>query len=183
MEETSARAGCTIWLTGLPGSGKTTLAEHLAGALRSARAEATVLDGDALRQGISRGLGLDRAGRDEAVRRAGEAALRAASVGQVAIVALVSPYRAAREAVRACHRAAGVAFAEVHVDCPLAVVQQRDPKGLYAKAAARAITGMTGVDDPYELPVSPELRLATDECSVAECVGGLVELVARTRAS
>ncbi len=179
MEATSTRAGCTIWLTGLPGSGKTTLAVQLASALRGAGCAATVLDGDALRQGISKGLGLDRAGRDEAVRRAGEAAVQAAGAGEVAIVALVSPYCAARNTVRTRHAAEGLAFAEVYIDCPLAVVQQRDPKGLYAKAAAGAITGMTGVDDPYEPPASPELRLATNERPVAECVAALLELVAR----
>lgn len=183
METTSPRVSGTIWLTGLPGAGKTTLAEQLAVRLRGTGRAATVLDGDTLRQGISKGLGLDRAGRDEAVRRAGEAALHAAQQGELAIVALVSPYRAARDAVRARHSAAGLAFAEVHIDCPLAVVQQRDPKGLYAKAAAGTVTGMTGVDDPYEPPTSPELRLVTNDLTVADCVAALLDLAARMRAS
>ena len=129
------RAGCTIWMTGLSGSGKSTIALAAERALLAAGLPALVLDGDNLRHGLSAGIGFDEAGRAEAVRRAGEAALLVAASGAVAIVSLVSPYEADRARVRARHEASGVAFAVVHVDAPLAVAEARDPKGALPPSA------------------------------------------------
>ena len=118
-------------------------------------------------------------GRAEAVRRAGEAALLVAASGGVAIVSLVSPYEADRERVRARHAASGVPFAVVHVDAPLAVAESRDPKGLYKRARAGELERFTGVSDPYEPPIAPELRLATEATSVDACVASVVALAQR----
>ncbi len=173
------RAGCTIWMTGLSGSGKSTIALAAERALLAAGLPALVLDGDNLRHGLSAGIGFDEAGRAEAVRRAGEAALLVAASGGVAIVSLVSPYEADRERVRARHAASGIAFAVVHVDAPLAVAEARDPKGLYRRARAGEIERFTGVSDPYEAPIAPELRLTTDAASIESCVASVVELARR----
>ncbi len=173
------RAGCTIWMTGLSGSGKSTIALAAERGLLAAGLPALVLDGDNLRHGLSAGIGFDEAGRAEAVRRAGEAALLVAASGGVAIVSLVSPYEADRERVRARHAASGLAFAVVHVDAPLAVAEARDPKGLYRRARAGEIERFTGVSDPYEAPASPDLRLATDAASIESCVDSVVALARR----
>lgn len=173
------RRGCTLWMTGLSGSGKSTIALAAERALLTAGLPALVLDGDNLRHGLSAGLGFDEAGRAEAVRRAGEAALLVAASGAVAIVSLVSPYEADRARVRARHEASGVAFAVVHVDAPLAVAESRDPKGLYRRARAGELERFTGVSDPYEAPTSPELRLATDAASIDSCVAAVVALAQR----
>jgi bifunctional enzyme CysN/CysC len=152
--------GATLWLTGLPSSGKSTIACALEALLvRSGRA-AYVLDGDTLRHGLNGDLGFSPGARAENVRRAGEAALLLADAGTLAIVSLVSPQAGARDAVRRRHEAEGLEFLEVHVDTPVQECERRDPKGLYAKARAGQITGFTGVDDPYEAPVAPDLRLA-----------------------
>jgi bifunctional enzyme CysN/CysC len=165
--------GVTLWLTGLSGSGKSTIAVELERSLLEAGSLAFRLDGDNLRHGLNAGVGFDAAGRQEAVRRAGEAALLVAGAGAVAIVGMISPYRADRDRVRARHAEAGIPFLEVHVDAPLAVAESRDPKGLYAKARAGEITGFTGIDDPYEAPVTPEIVVRTHERSLAECVAVL----------
>ncbi len=162
--------GATIWLTGLPASGKTTIALALERALLSQGRPAFVLDGDTLRHGLSAGLSFDAAGRAEAVRRAGEAALLLAQSGAVAIASLVSPYRADRNAVRARHASARIPFLEAFVDVELAVAAARDPKGHDKKALAGELPGFTGVSDPYEAPASPELRLTTATMTVDECV-------------
>ena len=124
---------------------------------------AYVLDGDNLRLGLNADLGFSAEDRDENVRRAGEVALLLADAGVVALVPLISPYRAGRDRARAAHVAAGVPFVEVFVDTPLEVCEQRDPKGLYAKVRAGEITEFTGVDAPYEAPSTPELRLTPDD--------------------
>jgi bifunctional enzyme CysN/CysC len=156
------RIGLTVWLTGLPGAGKTTSAHYLLDALGREGVSATSLDGDVLRAGISADLGFGPEDRDENVRRAGEIALMLASQGEVAIVSLVSPRSAARDAVRQRHRARGIGFLEVHVAAPLAVCEERDPKSLYRRAREGTVSNMTGVDDPYEAPTRPDLVLATD---------------------
>jgi bifunctional enzyme CysN/CysC len=173
------RAGCTIWMTGLSGSGKSTIALAAERALLAAGLPALVLDGDNLRHGLSAGLGFDEAGRAEAVRRAGEAALLVAASGSIAIVSLVSPYEADRARVRRRHDASGIAFAVVHVDAPLAVAEVRDPKGLYKRARAGELERFTGVSDPYEVPEAPDLRLATDAASVESCVASVLALAQR----
>lgn len=151
--------GATVWLTGLSGSGKSTVAVELERLLVGSGRVAYRLDGDNLRHGLNADLGFSAEDRDENVRRAGEVARLFADAGVVAIVPLISPYRAGRDRARAVHEAAGVGFLEVFVDTPIELCEQRDPKGLYAKARAGEITGFTGIDDPYESPVSPDLVL------------------------
>jgi len=151
--------GATVWLTGLSGSGKSTVAVALERLLVAAGRPAYRLDGDNLRLGLNADLGFSAADRDENVRRAGEVARLFADAGVVALVPLISPYRAGRDRARAVHGSAGLPFVEVHVDTPIEVCEQRDPKGLYAKARAGEITGFTGIDDPYEPPTAPELVL------------------------
>jgi bifunctional enzyme CysN/CysC len=151
--------GLTVWLTGLSGSGKSTVAVEVEQKLVAAGRPAYLLDGDNLRHGLNADLGFDAADRAENVRRVGEVARLFADAGLVAVVSLVSPYRGDRDRVRALHHAAGLRFLEVFVDTPLEVCEARDPKGMYAKARAGEITGFTGVDDPYEAPLNPDLVL------------------------
>lgn len=152
-------SGATVWLTGLSGSGKSTVAYEVEQRLVSAGVPAYVLDGDNVRHGLNAGLGFSAADRAENVRRVGEVALLLADSGVIVLAPLVSPYRDDRARVRARHRAAGLPFVEVHVATPLAECERRDPKGLYARARAGELTGMTGLDDPWEPPVDPELVL------------------------
>jgi len=151
--------GATVWLTGLSGSGKSTVGVALEQHLVAAGRPAYRLDGDNLRHGLNADLGFSTADRTENVRRAGAVAALFADAGVVAIVPLISPYRAGRDAARAAHEALGVPFIEVYVDTPIDECERRDPKGLYAKARAGEITGFTGVDDPYEAPEHPDLVL------------------------
>lgn len=151
--------GATVWLTGLSGSGKSTVGVALERLLIEEGQPAYRLDGDNLRLGLNADLGFTADDRDENVRRAGEVARLLADAGVIAIVPLISPYRAGRDRARAVHVAAGVPFFEVFVDTPIEVCEQRDPKGLYAKARAGEIKGFTGIDDPYEAPLAAELVL------------------------
>ena len=173
----AGQRGLTVWLTGLSGAGKSTIAVAAERALLEAGRLAYRLDGDNLRHGLNADLGFDAVGRSEAVRRAGEAALLLADAGAVAIVAMISPYRADRGLVRARHAAAGVPFLEVFVDASLATAERRDPKGLYAKARRGELKGFTGIDDPYEAPESPEVRLRTDDAPSERSVAALVDAV------
>lgn len=151
--------GATVWLTGLSGSGKSTVAVVLEQLLVGLGRPAYRLDGDNLRLGLNADLGFSAEDRAENVRRVGEVAKLLADAGVVAIVPLISPYRAGRDHARRIHQEARLPFLEVFVDTPLSVCEQRDPKGLYAKARAGEITGFTGIDDPYEAPVRPDLAL------------------------
>ncbi|MGH9111135.1 MAG: adenylyl-sulfate kinase [Acidimicrobiales bacterium] len=151
--------GATVWFTGLSGSGKSTVAVALERALVAKGRSAYLLDGDNLRHGLNADLGFSTADRSENIRRVGEVARLFADAGVVALVPVISPYRAGRDRARALHDAVGLRFVEVFVDTPLDVCEARDPKGLYAKARAGEITGFTGVDDPYEAPEHPDLRL------------------------
>jgi adenylyl-sulfate kinase len=169
--------GLTVWLTGLPGSGKTTSADFLVKQLEAIGITAASLDGDALRTGVSSDLGFSDADRDENVRRAGEVALLLASQGAVVVVSLVSPRRAARDAVRARHVDRAVGFLEVHVAAPLEVCEARDPKSLYRRAREGSVAHMTGVHDPYEPPLDADLVLATDRLAVEETGAALVVAV------
>jgi adenylyl-sulfate kinase len=153
----SGTHGATVWFTGLSGSGKSTIASEVAADLTRRGVLTYTLDGDNLRHGLNGDLGFSAADRDENVRRVGEVARLFADAGVLALVPLISPYRAGREHARALHEVAGLVFVEVHVDAPLAVCEARDPKGLYAKARAGEITGFTGIDDPYEPPLAPDL--------------------------
>jgi bifunctional enzyme CysN/CysC len=153
-------SGATVWFTGLSGSGKSTVADAVATRLLAAGRAVYVLDGDNVRHGLNADLGFSATDRAENVRRIGEVARLVADAGLVALVPVVSPYRADRDRVRAAHDLAALPFVEVFVDTPLATCEARDPKGLYAKARAGELTGMTGIDDPYEPPTAPELHLA-----------------------
>lgn len=167
--------GATIWFTGLSASGKSTIAVALEQVLIQQGHHAYVLDGDNIRHGLNKNLGFSAEDRAENIRRIGEVAKLFSDAGLLAITSFISPYRADRDLVRAMHEAAKLPFIEVHVDCPLAVAEQRDPKGLYKKARAGEIKGFTGIDDPYEAPNRPELRLNTAELSVEQSVQALLQ--------
>jgi bifunctional enzyme CysN/CysC len=149
----------TVWFTGLSGSGKSTIANEVAERLLELNRPAYLLDGDNVRHGLNADLGFSSPDRTENVRRIGEVARLMADAGLIVLVPVISPYRVDRSAVRAMHVAADLEFLEVFIDTPLELCEQRDPKGLYAKARAGELVGMTGIDDPYEAPVDPELRL------------------------
>jgi len=153
--------GCTIWLTGLPASGKSTTAFELERALIRSGRLAYVLDGDNIRHGLCRDLGFSMDDREENIRRIGEVARLFSDVGLITITSFISPYRIHRDQARAVHEAAQLEFFEVFIDAPLALCETRDPKGLYKKARAGELKGMTGVDDPYEAPLKPELVIKT----------------------
>jgi adenylylsulfate kinase len=153
--------GATMWFTGLPSSGKSTIAHALADRLAGPGHRIQVLDGDDVRQHLSRGLGFSREDRDINVRRIGWVARLLASHGVVVLVPVIAPYADARKAVRDDHAAAGVPFAEIFVSTSLEVAESRDVKGLYAKARKGELSGLTGVDDPYERPLAPELAIDT----------------------
>jgi adenylylsulfate kinase len=150
-----------VWFTGLPSAGKSTVAHALADRLRWEGVDVEVLDGDEVRPHLSAGLGYTRADRDVNVRRIGWVARLLASHGTVVLVPVIAPYADARQAVRDDHEAEGVPFAEVFVSTPLEVAEGRDVKGLYARARRGEISGMTGVDDPYEEPATAALELDT----------------------
>ncbi len=169
----------TVWLTGMSGAGKSTLASAAVARLVVEGRPAQTLDGDILREGLNSNLGFGPDGRAEAVRRAGEVACLLAQAGVVPVVALISPYAADRDRVRARHAAHGIGFLEVFVDAPLGVLESRDPKGLYARARAGQLQGFTGIDDPYEPPERPELHLRTDRFSAEDCVNQLVDAIKR----
>jgi bifunctional enzyme CysN/CysC len=152
-------AGATVWITGLSGSGKSTVARVLAELLLEEGRAVFVLDADNLRLGLNQDLGFSETDRLENVRRAAETAKLLAEAGMTVIVPIISPHRVAREHARALHEAAGLGFLEIHMGTPLEVCEARDPKGLYARARAGEFTGMTGVDSPYEEPTTPDLRV------------------------
>ena len=170
--------GMTVWFTGLSGSGKSTVAMALEQQLVGTGIPAYLLDGDNLRHGLSGDLGFDAASRNENVRRAGEVAVLFADAGVVAIVPLISPYRADRDRVRDRHAELGLQFVEVFVDTPIELCEQRDVKGLYAKARAGEIKGFTGIDDPYEAPTESELVLTPgpSPAEAAATVAALLQL-------
>ncbi len=174
-----ATQGLTIWLTGLSGSGKSSVAVELERRLVASGRPAYLLDGDNLRHGLNAGLGFSAEDRAENVRRTGEVAKLLADAGVVAIASLVSPYRADRAKVRSSHEAAGIPFVEVFVDTPLEVCEARDPKGLYAKARAGEITGFTGIDDPYEAPQAPDLLLRPEDGDAAAQAAAILALIER----
>ena len=157
--ESRLTRGATVWFTGLSGSGKSTVAALCEQRLLEVGRPAYLLDGDNLRHGLNADLGFSAEDRSENIRRVGEVARLFADAGIVALVPVISPYRADRAQARAAHDAVQLPFVEVFVDTPIEVCEARDPKGLYAKARAGELKGFTGVDDPYETPLSPELRL------------------------
>ncbi|MFB9321200.1 adenylyl-sulfate kinase [Cryptosporangium minutisporangium] len=170
----ASTTGGTVWLTGLPSAGKTTVATAVAERLRGTGRRVEVLDGDAVREHLSAGLGFSRADRDTNVARIGFVAELLARNGVLVLAAVISPYAAARDAVRARHVASGTPFLEVHVATPVEVCSVRDVKGLYAKQRSGQIAGLTGVDDVYEAPGTPELVLRTDNSTLDASVDAVL---------
>ncbi|NBM19480.1 adenylyl-sulfate kinase [Streptomyces sp. GC420] len=180
VQETSMsvrQEGATVWLTGLPSAGKTTIAHALAERLRAEGHRVEVLDGDEIREFLSAGLGFGREDRHTNVQRIGFVAELLASNGVKALVPVIAPYADSREAVRKRHQAEGTAYVEVHVATPVEVCSVRDVKGLYAKQAAGEISGLTGVDDPYEAPEAPDLRIESQNQTVQESAAALHALL------
>ncbi|HEV3238746.1 MAG TPA: adenylyl-sulfate kinase [Gemmataceae bacterium] len=160
--------GATLWFTGLSGSGKSTIAFTLEHALVQQGRLAYVLDGDNIRHGLNKNLGFSAADREENIRRIGEVAKLFADAGVITMTSFISPYRKDRDLVRALHVEAGLPFIEVYLNTPIATCEQRDPKGLYKKARAGQLKGFTGIDDPYEEPLNPELMLDATNVSPQE---------------
>jgi adenylylsulfate kinase len=156
--------GLTLWFTGLSGSGKSTLAEHLTPILKERGVSVEVLDGDEVRENLSKGLGFSKEDRDTNIRRIGYVANLLSRNGVCAITAAISPYSALRDEIRQLT----VTFVEVYVEAPLAVVEERDTKGLYKKARAGIIKNFTGISDPYEHPESPEITVHTGDESIED---------------
>lgn len=167
------RQGFTVWLTGLPSSGKSTLARMLQRELDEAGLAVEVLDGDEIRQRLTKGLGFSKEDRDENIRRIAYVAKLLTRVGGITITAAISPFQEARERARA---EIGN-FVEVYVECPLSVCMQRDVKGLYAKAVRGEIPNFTGISDPYEPPVQPEVIVHTERESHEESLAKILEKV------
>jgi bifunctional enzyme CysN/CysC len=172
-----ATKGMTLWFTGLSGSGKSTVAAEVERRLVASGRPAYLLDGDNLRHGLNADLGFSRKDRDENVRRVGEVAKLLADAGVIAVVSLVSPFREGRDRVKAAHSEGGLQFLEIFVDTPLDICEERDPKGMYAKARAGEIRNFTGVDDPYETPIMPPLRLVPSDGTAAQQAAKVIDLI------
>lgn len=168
-EDLLRQEGCTIWLTGLPASGKSTTSFTLEHALIQAGYLAYVLDGDNVRHGLNKNLGFSSEDRQENIRRIAEVAKLFADAGVIVMTSFISPYRKDRDGARNLHREAGLPFIEVFVDTPVETCEARDPKGLYRKARKGELKGFTGVDDPYEPPLRPELVVNTRDNSPENC--------------
>ena len=173
--------GVTVWLTGLPSSGKSTVARAAEADLIARGRAAYVLDGDNLRHGLNADLGFSDADRSENVRRVSCVAQLMAEAGLVVLVPVIAPFAADRDRIREEHEARGLAFLEVFVDAPLELCEQRDPKGLYARARAGEITNMTGIDSPYEAPITPDLQLDSAHETPEVLARILVDAVAADR--
>jgi adenylylsulfate kinase len=174
---TGTRTGATVWFTGLPSAGKTTLATALAERLKAASLRVEVLDGDVVRPILSPELGYTREDRDANVARIGWVAALLARNGVLALASVVSPFAAAREKVRDLHDASEAPFLEVHVATSVDVCAERDVKGLYAKQRSGGMDGLTGIDGEYEAPDSPELVLDTAGRSIESAVDELIALL------
>jgi adenylylsulfate kinase len=174
-------AGATVWFTGLPSAGKTTLATAVRDALagRAAGRPVELLDGDEVREFLSKGLGFSREDRDTNVLRIGWVAATLARHGVLVLASVISPFAATRSRVQELHAAKDAAFLEVHVAAPVEVCSERDVKGLYARQARGELTGLTGVDAPYEVPADPSLRVPTHEQDLAESVAQVLHLLER----
>ncbi|MBC6421090.1 MAG: adenylyl-sulfate kinase [Hormoscilla sp. SP12CHS1] len=158
--------GVTLWFTGLSGAGKTTISRAVAEALRSKRYPLEILDGDIIRQNLTKGLGFSKEDRDENIRRIGFVSHLLTRNGVIVLVSAISPYRQIRQEVREKVKD----FVEVYVNAPLAVCEERDVKGLYKRARAGEIKAFTGISDPYEPPVNPEIECRTDKEELSESV-------------
>lgn len=166
--------GVTVWLTGLSGAGKTTICEALEKELRNHECKLEVLDGDIVRENLSKGLTFSKEDRDINVRRIGFVSHLLTRNGVIVLVSAISPYRSVRDDVR---QQVGD-FVEVHVSAPLAVCEERDVKGLYQKARAGEIKGFTGIDDPYEAPLNPEIDCPTHEETLKQSVDKIISKLA-----
>jgi adenylylsulfate kinase len=177
-EKLLAQKGATIWFTGLSGSGKSTIAFTLEHALVERGHLAYVLDGDNVRHGLNKNLGFSAADREENIRRIGEVARLFADTGVISLTSFISPYRKDRDQARRIHQESGLPFVEILVDVPIDVCETRDPKGLYKKARAAMAEGkgmgFTGIDDPYEPPVSPELVVRNDRITPQEAAAQVI---------
>jgi adenylyl-sulfate kinase len=158
--------GFTLWLTGMSGAGKSTVSDQLMDRFRAAGAKVELLDGDVVRTNLSQGLGFSREDRDTNIRRIGFVADLLSRNGIIVVVAAISPYRATRDEVKAKIRN----FVEVFVDCPIEVLASRDVKGLYKKALAGEVGNFTGISDPYEPPLNPDVTVRSDRETVQESV-------------
>lgn len=166
--------GFVLWFTGLSGAGKSTLSGQVATRLRDARRRVEVLDGDEVRTNLSKGLGFSKEDRDTNVRRIGYVARLLARNGVVAMVAAISPYAAIRDEQRSLAERDGAGFCEVFIDCPLEILIERDPKGLYAKALSGEISRFTGISDPYETPREPDVWIHSDRESVDQSADKII---------
>ncbi len=169
----------TVWFTGLSGAGKTTVATTLRATLRQGGVPVHMIDGDDLRAGLNADLGFSQADRQENVRRAGEVALLVAQLSHMCLVTLISPFAAGRQSIRDRHGELGVPFVEVHVATPLDVCEERDTKGLYARARRGEIRDFTGISSPYETPSHPDLVLDTTGRTPEESVAEVLALLGR----
>ncbi len=176
IHQASRANGIIVWITGLSGAGKTTVATRLCVELVSRGFDADVLDGDVMRHHISRGLDFSREGREENIRRIGFVAELLARHGVIPIVSAISPYRAVRDEVRT---ASAGRFFEVYMSTPLEVCEKRDPKGLYRRARAGELRQFTGIDDPYEPPLTPEIVCSTEDATVDDIVSAILQALLR----
>jgi len=182
IEERTALSGCrgaTIWMTGLSGSGKSTVGALVEKHLIEAGLLSYRLDGDNVRFGLNRDLGFSEADRKENIRRIAEVAKLFTDCGVLTICSFISPYRSDRDSAREVFAKDGLPFFEVFVDVPIDVAESRDPKGLYKKARDGKLKGFTGIDAPYEAPLKPELTIQTHVHSPEECVRQVVEMLAK----
>lgn len=180
-EDILKQQGCTIWLTGLPSSGKSTTAFALEHELTKRGYLAYVLDGDNVRHGLNNDLGFSARDRQENIRRIGEVARLFADAGLVTMTSFISPYRNERQLARRIHNDAGLAFIEVFVDTPVEVCEERDPKGLYKKARRGELKGFTGIDAPYEPPLSPEVVVRTQASTPQEIVDQIIDFLIKDK--
>ncbi|MBG0851851.1 adenylyl-sulfate kinase [Streptomyces spinoverrucosus] len=178
MTTTGRPPGATVWLTGLPSAGKTTIARHLAERLKAQGHRVEVLDGDEIRRFLSAGLGFSREDRNTNVQRIGLVSEVLARNGVLSVVPVIAPYADSRAAVRKRHEASGTPYVEVHVATPVEVCSERDVKGLYARQAAGQMVGLTGVDDPYEPPTDPALVLKTQDQTPEESADAVYAVLA-----
>lgn len=171
--------GCTLWFTGLSGSGKSTIAFTLEHALVQRGKLAYVLDGDNIRHGLNKNLGFTAADREENIRRIGEVAKLFADTGVITLTSFISPYRKDRDNVRKLHEEGKLPFLEVHCNTPIETCESRDPKGLYKKARAAVASGkgmgFTGVDDPYEAPANPEIVIDATGTSPQDAAAQIIQ--------
>mgnify|MGYP000389186624 CR=1 FL=1 len=171
-ERVQGYKGCTLWLTGLSGSGKSTIAHKLEERLFERGIRSYVLDGDNIRFGLNKDLGFSREARQENIRRVAEVAKLFTDAGIINIIAFISPYLQDRLTARNIQEPGD--FIEIYIKCPISICEKRDPKGIYKKARAGLIKEFTGIDDPYEEPKNPEIVIETDKESLDGCVNKIV---------